>query len=227
MPKYEVLSIPGLAPFPEVHERMKLLLQARIEDRIPDTVIFCEHRPVITRGRGLQWREDRIERAKPLLMVPEGTDYVEIERGGDLTWHGPGQLVMYPVVKLGGEGAIGRKIGQDVDAYVRFLESLWIHVLEGFGVRTSTRPGGSGVWREGRKLASVGIAIRRWVTYHGSAMNILNPLAPFRAFSPCGFDAEVMARLADQPEIPPEWFGEDWRPRWEGALLRSLDGQLV
>lgn len=227
MTNYEVLSIPGLAPFSEVHERMKMLLQERIEDRIPDTVIFCEHSPVITRGRGLQWREDRAERAKPLLLIPEGTDYVEIERGGDLTWHGPGQLVMYPIVKLGGEGAFGRKIGQDVDAYVRFLEKVWIHALSGFGVETATRSGGSGVWREGRKLASVGIAIRRWVTYHGSAMNIVNPLAPFRGFSPCGFEAEVMTRLADQPEIPPEWFGADWRQRWEGLLMRVLSEQGV
>jgi lipoate-protein ligase B len=227
MQQYEVLSLPGLSPFSDVHERMRGLLQERIEDRIPDTLIFCEHHPVITRGRGLQWREDRTERAKPLLMVPEGTDYVEIERGGDLTWHGPGQLVMYPIVKLGGDGILGDHLGQDVDAYVRFLENVWIQALGRFGVQASSRPGGSGVWRGERKLASVGIAIRRWVTYHGAAMNIVNPLAPFRAFSPCGFEAEVMARLSDQPEIPRDWFGPDWRMRWEGLLIQSMNGLLV
>jgi len=227
MSHYEILSLPGLSPFSEVHDRMKVLLKDRIEDRIPDTVIFCEHRPVITRGRGLQWKEDRAERSKPLLMIPEQTDYVEIERGGDLTWHGPGQLVIYPVVKLGGDGAIGKKIGQDVDAYVRFLENWWVLSLRRFGVETATRPGGSGVWRQGRKLASVGIAIRRWVTYHGSAMNVVNPLAPFRAFSPCGFDSEVMARLSDQPEIPKDMFQADWRSRWEAFLQEILREMTV
>jgi len=230
MRPFEVLSIPGPARFREVHETMLGLLQKRIEDAIPDTVMVVEHAPVITRGRGLQWREDRSERAKPLLMVPEGTDYEEIERGGDLTWHGPGQLVVYPVVKLGGEGALGKFIGQDVDRYIRFLEQIWIDLLKPFGIEATSKPGGSGVWigdqKGERKAASVGIAIRRWVTYHGVAMNVVNSLAPFRAFSPCGFDPEVMTRLKDQPGIPPQWFSPDWRERWERAVLEEMERRL-
>ena len=227
MQPFQVISIPGPARFREVHEQMRGLLERRIRDEIPDTIVLVEHAPVITRGRGLQWREDRSERAKPLLLVPVGTDYEEIERGGDLTWHGPGQLVVYPIVKLGGDGALGRYLGQDVDRYIRFLEQIWIDLLKPFGIEAASKVGGSGVWIGDRKAASVGIAIRRWVTYHGVAMNIVNPLSPFRAFSPCGFEPEVMTRLQDQASIPREWFGEDWRERWESAFLERLRGSLL
>jgi len=222
MTPFEIHSIPNPASFESVHEVMRGFLQRRIEDEIPDTLIFCEHTPVITRGRGLQWREDRAERAKPLISIPEGTDYVEIERGGDLTWHGPGQLVVYPILKLGGDGALGQKLGQDIDRYIRFLERIWGESLKPFGLQTTSKPGGSGVWLQDRKLASVGIALKRWVTYHGVAMNVVNSLDPFMAFSPCGFKAEVMTRLCDQPEIPPEWFQSDWRSRWEVRLIQSM-----
>jgi lipoyl(octanoyl) transferase len=227
MRPYQVISIPGPTRFREVHEQMRGLLERRIRDEIPDTLLMVEHAPVITRGRGLQWREDRSERAKPLLLVPEGTDYEEIERGGDLTWHGPGQLVVYPIVKLGGEGMLGKAMGQDVDRYIRFLENLWIDVLKPFGIEATSRVGGSGVWIGDRKAASVGIAIRRWVTYHGVAMNIVNSLGPFRAFSPCGFEPEVMTRLQDQAAIPMEWLKDDWRDRWERVFLERLDAQLL
>ena len=223
---FDVLSIPGISHFQEVDLRMKLLLQERIEDRIPDTLIFVEHAPVITRGRGLQWTETREERSKPLFTVPPGTDYAEIERGGDLTWHGPGQLVVYPVVKLGGEGRIGAFLGRDVDAYVRFLERVWIQALKAHGVEAASRPGGSGVWLKNRKLASVGVAIRKWTTYHGVAMNVVNSLDPFLSFSPCGFNAEVMARIQDLIEIPRSEFGSDWRIRWEAHFLAAMEQVL-
>jgi lipoyl(octanoyl) transferase len=227
MSRFEVISIPGPARFHEVHETMRGLLQKRIDDKIEDVLLMVEHAPVITRGRGLQWRADRAERQKPLLITPEGTDYVEIERGGDLTWHGPGQLVVYPIVKLGGTGPIGSRVGQDVDRYIRFLEDVWIGVLRSFEIEAQSRLGGSGVWVGNRKLASVGIAIRKWVTYHGVAMNVVNSLAPFRAFSPCGFESEVMTRLQDQPAIPREWFGADWRSRWEAAFLAEMERVLL
>jgi lipoate-protein ligase B len=223
---FDVVSIPGIASFSSVHERMRGLLQERAEDRISDTLIFVEHASVITRGRGLQWTEAREERAKPLLVVPPGTDYAEIERGGDLTWHGPGQLVVYPVVKLGGEGRIGAFLGRDVDAYVRFLEGVWIQALKNYGVEATSRPGGSGVWLRNRKLASVGVAIRKWTTYHGVAMNIVNSLDPFLSFSPCGFNAEVMARIQDLVEIPRSEFGSDWRIRWEAHFLAAMEQVL-
>ena len=219
---FEVLSLSGLRPFREVHAIQKDLLEKRIRDEVPDTLVFCEHTPVITRGRGLQAKPGREFRSVPLLYTPPGTDYEEIERGGDLTWHGPGQLVIYPILKLGGDGAIGRIIGQDVDRYIRFLENIWIDLLEEHGLKASTRAHGSGVWLSDRKLASVGIALRRWVTYHGVAMNIVNDLSPFQAFDPCGFNSEVMTKLQDQPQIPTAFLDLDWRKRWEEKIIQSL-----
>jgi lipoyl(octanoyl) transferase len=234
---FEVLSVKGLASFQSIYEMQLDLLSKRIRDEIPDTIILCEHTPVITRGRGLQFQKGREERAKPLLQIPAGTDYHEIERGGDLTWHGPGQLVIYPIVKLGGEGAIGKRVGQDVEKWVRFQENIWIEVLREFGVEGKTKEGGSGVWissnelasnssLEGfhiqQKVASVGIALRRWVNFHGVAVNIMNDLQPFHGFDPCGFHAEVMTRLKDFKAIPAEYFDLDWRNRWEKAFSNAL-----
>jgi lipoyl(octanoyl) transferase len=223
---FEIRSLPGLTRFSDVHALQKQLLDQRIADEIPDTLIFCEHHPVITRGRGLQFRADRTERARPLPVTPPGTDYVEIERGGDLTWHGPGQLVVYPIVKLGGNGSIGRKVGQDIDAWVRFQEHVWASVIEPFGLRAFTKPGGSGVWLHDhgldRKWVSVGIALRKWVSYHGTAGNILNDPMAFAGFDPCGFQSEVMIRALDLPPVPRDWFGPDWRARWEEAIRSSF-----
>ena len=113
-----------------------------------------------------------------------------------------------------------------MDAYVRFLEAVWIQALERYGVAAASRPGGSGVWLKDRKLASVGVAIRKWTTCHGVAMNIVNSLDPFLSFSPCGFNAEVMARLQDVMEIPRSEFGSDWRSRWEASFLGAMEQVL-
>lgn len=222
MTPFEVLSLPGLRKFSEVHQIMLDLVEQRIRGEIPDTFIFCEHSSVVTRGRGLQWSEGRKERSMPPPLLPAGTDYAEIERGGDLTWHGPGQIVLYPVLSLGGRGLWGNRIGRDVGGYVRFLEELWIRVLSDFNVKAFRSPSGSGVWVGDRKLASVGVAVRKWVTYHGLAMNVVNDLSGFRDFSPCGFQSDIMTRIQDLPGIDPSWVGQDWRSRWENRLIQEL-----
>ena len=226
MLSFQVISLPGLKSFSEVHALQLELLEKRIKNLIPDTLIFCEHTPVITRGRGLQWRSDRSERAKPLLAIPEGTEYVEIERGGDLTWHGPGQLVMYPIVKLGGEARLGKKVGQDVDRFIRLLENNLIQILNNYGVESQSKVGGSGVWIGERKVMSVGIALRKWVNFHGIAINVVNDLSPFFAFDPCGYGAEVMTKLQDLPSLPPECFDLNWRSTWEKLYLTEFQKNI-
>ncbi len=223
MTGFEVLSLPGIRKFSEVHQLMLDLVERRIRGEVADTFIFCEHQSVITRGRGLQWSAQRSDRAMPPPLVPEGTDYVEIERGGDLTWHGPGQLVVYPILSLGGSGRWGSHLGRDIEKYVRFLEEWWIRALAQEGAFANRDPAGSGVWSGNRKLASVGVAVRKWVTFHGLAMNVVNDLAPFRDFSPCGFGGEIMTRISDLEGIAPDLKGGDWRSLWESRLIRELE----
>ena len=224
---FEVISLPGLCSFEMVYALQEELLEKRIRDEIPDQIIFCEHRPVITRGRGLQRIPGREIRQTPLARIPEGTEYLETNRGGDLTWHGPGQLVMYPVVKLGGEGAIGKVVGQDVNRYLRFLETVFIDLLKPFGIEANSKLDGSGVWIGPQKIASVGIALRRWVSYHGIALNVVNDLKPFQAFDPCGFESNVMTSLNFDSKVPKLLLTRDWRAFWEELIVRSISTHLM
>lgn len=220
----EFRSLPGLVPYLEASELQRELVEKRVRGEIPDTVLFLEHASVITRGRGLQWTGEERPRSMPLLApLPAGTEFAESERGGDLTWHGPGQLVIYPIVKLDGSG-FGPH--HDVAGILRKLESVLIAELAGLGLRAEMRENATGVWVGERKVASIGIAVRKWVTWHGIAINVVNDMAGFGLISPCGFQPEVMTSLA---ELAPEWareVGAGWRGDLEQRLstgfMRSL-----
>lgn len=229
----EFRSLPGLVPYSEAHALQLELVEKRALGEIPDTVLFLEHESVVTRGRGLQWTGVSRDRAMPMGPLPAGMAYAEIERGGDLTWHGPGQLVIYPILKLDGQG-FGEK--HDVAAYIRRLEKVLVDVLARYEVRAGTKEGATGVWvsdsgtdtaaadsRElSRKIASIGIAVRKWVTYHGIGLNIVNDLKPFHAISPCGFSPEVMTRLQDVAQPAGSVRVDDWRVRLEEEFTRSF-----
>lgn len=191
-------------PYRDVWDFQKSLVEKRAKDEIEDTLLFVEHTPVITRGRGLQWTGAPRE-PMPLMQVPPNTDYFEIERGGDLTWHGPGQLVLYPIVKLK---------ERDVGGFLRKLEKTLIEWCALHGLSAEMRENATGVWLKSdsgkeQKIASIGIAIRRWVTYHGVAINLTNDLSAFRAFSPCGFDPEVMSQLWSEPKFRASFDGNE------------------
>lgn len=236
----EFRSLPGLVPFADAEALQRDLVERRIRDEIPDTVLFLEHAPVITRGRGLQrggagparsdtdLAGDPVARQVPLGALPAGTAYAECARGGDLTWHGPGQLVVYPIFKI-----------HDLGVYLRGLERAAITVVETLApeLHAFSRENSAGVWVEKRspgstlqtmgdaplkadtqkiaplKIASLGIAVRKWVTYHGLSLNCVNDSSGFALISPCGYAPEVMTRLADF--IP---LGGDWRARVEGVF---------
>jgi len=181
----EVRRLPRAA-YAEAHALQERLVAERIAGEIGDVLLFCEHEPVLTVGRG----------ADVGGLAELGLPIVEVERGGEVTYHGPGQLVAYPILAL----PPGRR---DLHRYLRDLEQVVIEVLAEVDVEGRRSAGRTGVWVGDRKVCSIGVAVRRWVTWHGFALNLTTDLQAFRGFRPCGLDAEVMTRLADLMELPP------------------------
>jgi len=179
----------GLVPYGEALERQRRLADDRIAGRLPhDTLLLLEHPPVVTLGRGT--------RASSLPMDAEalrrrGIDVFEIERGGDVTYHGPGQLVGYPIFDLTGH----RK---DLHWFLRQLEAALIMSLGDLGIPAEPRTGYTGVWTGGRKIASIGIHVRQWVTWHGFALNVTTDLSAFDLIVPCGIPDVVMTSVAGE-----------------------------
>jgi lipoate-protein ligase B len=171
----------GRAPYGAVWDRQKELVEARQADRTPDTLILVEHDEVVTLGRRRDAGKNVLSRDLPV---------VEIERGGDVTYHGPGQLVAYPILKLEGDE-------RDLHAYLRRLEAALLDTLAAFGLHGRRNPGLTGAWIGPRKVASIGIAVRRWVTFHGLALNVSTDLTRFSAINPCGLDAAVMTSMSE------------------------------
>lgn len=166
----------GKTDYGEAWEIQKRLVEQRYRGRIPDCLLLTEHNPVITMGRATS--------AKNLLCSPEelsqrGVGLYEIERGGDITFHGPGQLVAYPIIDLNGHG-------RDLHLYLRNLERVVMHTLAELGIDAGTKPGLTGVWANDTKVAAIGVAVKRWITYHGLALNISTDLDYFKLINPCG-----------------------------------------
>jgi lipoyl(octanoyl) transferase len=160
-----------------------------------DTLLLVEHPPVVTLGRS----------TKPghLLSTPEGLTAAgvqlrDVERGGDVTVHEPGQLVAYPIIDL-------KQHRQDLHWYLRQVEAAIIQALASLGIDSERQPGQTGVWRAGRKLASIGVHARDWVTWHGVALNVDNDLATFAHVVPCGIDQVTMTSVARESV----WVGVD------------------
>ncbi|MCS7313937.1 MAG: lipoyl(octanoyl) transferase LipB [Bryobacterales bacterium] len=157
------------------------LVEKRKQGAIPDQLLLLEHPHVITLGRN-----GRLENllATPAALERAGIEFFHTDRGGDITYHGPGQVVGYPILDLRG----WRK---DVVAYVRGLEQVIILALERFGLRGEREAGRTGVWIGGRKIAAIGVHVSRWVTSHGFAFNVSTDLSYFRYIVPCGLSAPV------------------------------------
>lgn len=159
----------GTIDFAEALALQESLAAGVAAGMVPETLLLAEHPPVYTIGRGKS-------RAN---VLDQAVRVVETNRGGDVTFHGPGQLVGYPIIDLG-------RRGRDVHRYLRFLEEFLIHVSAGTGVAAHRVEGRTGVWTGDGKLASIGVGVRRWVTMHGFALNVANESTPFRAINPCG-----------------------------------------
>lgn len=164
------------------------LVAQRIADEIPDTLLLLEHAPVYTIGRT---RDQSSLASRELLPHPVH----EISRGGQATYHGPGQLVGYPIIDL-------NPLGKDLHHYLRALENSLLSLCQKVGVTATRREGLTGIWAEDRKLASIGVGVRKWVTYHGFALNLtLESLAPFQFITPCGLDGVAMTSLESEGGI--------------------------
>lgn len=161
-------------------EEMRTLAKARRRGDIPDTLILVEHPSVVTVGKE---GDDGAAAASGLPVVP-------VERGGRATYHGPGQLVGYPIVDL-------EPRARDVRRFVHDVESMVVDAVGELGIRAAHRSGQHGVWVDDRrKIASIGIAVDHWVTLHGFALNVNVDLAPFEQFHPCGLSGSVMTSVA-------------------------------
>jgi lipoate-protein ligase B len=179
-PRLQVLDV-GLLEYREAWALQQRLVDERVADACPDTLVLCQHPHVFTLGRRAGARAN--------VIAPGEVPIVEVERGGDVTYHGPGQLVGYPVFKLGPEE-------QDLHRFLRGLEEALIRALRrSCGLAAERRAGQTGVWAAGKKVVSLGVAVRNWVTFHGFALNVSTDLAYFARISPCGLDPSVMSSL--------------------------------
>ena len=179
--------------------RQLALVEERLAGKTGDTLVFTEHEPVYTLGlragaaAHLLW--DEAERAR------RGIGLEQTGRGGDVTYHGPGQIVGYPIVSL--------DHGRDLHAYLRFLEQVVIDALAELGLTATRRDGLTGIWIGPRKIAAIGIAVKKWTAFHGFALNVNPDLTAFTGIVPCGITDRPVGRLLD------------WRPELSSAALRA------
>ena len=159
----------------------KIVAQKRRDPKAADTILLLEHDPVYTIGRT---PDQSSLRGGSHLPHP----FFQINRGGQATYHGPGQLMGYPIIDL-------RHCGHDLHKYLRWIESLLIEFLSGFGIEAQRREGLTGVWLQQRKIASIGVGVRHWITMHGFALNVCGDLSPFDQITPCGISNVMMTSI--------------------------------
>ena len=184
MPRQCWLDNQGLIPYLVAWEKQRSLVAQRVKDStLPDVLLLLEHPPVYTLGQG----------ATPEFLkfdpTENGWEVHRVERGGEVTYHCPGQLVGYPILNL-------RYYQQDLHWYLRQLEEVLIRLLGVYGLKGDRVAGMTGVWLEGRKVAAIGIKVSRWITMHGFALNVCPDLTGFERIVPCGIADKPVGSLA-------------------------------
>jgi len=212
----------GVEPYGRVLDLQHRLVEARREGLIEDTLILLEHLPVITLGRRAD--EKNIVASRELL-ARLGVEVHRVERGGDVTYHGPGQLVGYPILDL-------RGYRQDVGWYMHSLEEVLIQALSDFGIGAGRMEERIGVWVGDKDIAALGARIEEWITYHGFALNVSPDLSHFDLIIPCGYRgmgitsmAEVLGEAPEMSEVRKsvvQWFGEVFRVEIREAVLEEF-----
>ena len=176
----------GLVEYDAANNEMHALAERRLAGEAEDTLILLEHPPVFTAGR--RWKPDHIVWTEERIAAA-GAELRFIDRGGSLTFHGPGQLVGYPILDL-------TRHGKDLHRYLRRLEEVLIRTLHRYGIRGERSAGQTGVWVHGAKIASIGVHVSRWVSRHGLALNVSPDLSAFDLIVPCGLSGIRMTSMA-------------------------------
>ncbi len=209
----------GRRSYGDALDLQRQVARARIVGDVDqDVLLFVEHPPVITLGRS--------SKAAHMLATPEhlrrqGVELFEVERGGDVTFHGPGQLVGYPIIDL-------KRHRQDLHWYLRQVEQFLIDALATYGLRGTRRPPYTGVWLDERKVASIGVHARDWVTWHGFALNVATDLRYFDLIVPCGIQAVQMTSLhTELPNATPALSSVAERVAAAAATLFDLVPQQI
>lgn len=178
----------GRTNYTEALERQLELVEKRKADAISDHLIFTEHPPTFTIGKRSKAQDNLIWDLS--RCAQEGISVIQTNRGGDITYHGPGQLVCYSILSL--------KAQPDLHKYLRGLESVVIQSLERMGIQTGRREGKTGIWVGSRKICAIGVAVRSWVSYHGFAINIDPNLDHFSGIVPCGITDGSVTSIAKE-----------------------------
>ncbi|MBD3298405.1 MAG: lipoyl(octanoyl) transferase LipB [candidate division Zixibacteria bacterium] len=181
----------GHLPYADAYARQLALLDGRIRGERGDTIAFVEHPHVFTYGRSSLERDWKPE----ITVLGEPVSQVAIERGGDVTYHGPGQLVMYPIVDV-------RALTGDLHRFLRWIQDTIITTIAHWDITGRHHPEHTGVWVGDRKIASIGVAVRKWISFHGVALNVSTDLRFFGAIKPCGLPSEVMTSMAEVTATP-------------------------
>jgi len=205
----------GTRAYAEVLDLQRAVARARISGAIDqDVLILVEHPPVVTLGRSSKANHLL---ASPALLASRGVELFEVERGGDVTFHGPGQLVGYPIFDL-------KRHKQDLHWYLRQVEEALIRGVAPFAIAGERTVGYTGVWTQGRKLASIGVHARDWVTWHGFALNVTTDLSYFDLMVPCGIAEVTMTSIAREMELrsEPQSAGAELWPRTCASVTNAF-----
>src|SRR5678815_3143386 len=182
----------GTVPYEEALELQRELARERISGAIPqDMLLLLEHPPVVTLGRSAK-SKNLVASAE--FLASRGVELFEVERGGDVTFHGPGQLVGYPIIDL-------KRHKLDLHWYLRQVEEGLIRTLAEYGIPAERNIGFTGVWTKNRKIASIGVHARDWVTWHGFALNVTTDLSYFDFIIPCGIDGVTMTSVEREVDL--------------------------
>jgi len=184
--KFDVVDL-GQKDYKEVWDIQKVIHEKRVQEKLYNTLLLVEHPPVITMGKS---GKNTNLLLSPRMLKQKGIAYYEIERGGDVTYHGPGQLVGYPIFNVK-EGLAGIK------PFVNKMEQAIIKTLADFNIAGEKKEKMIGIWAEGKKICSIGIAVKRWVSFHGFALNVNTNLEHFNLIIPCGLKNVTMTSMQE------------------------------